>query len=91
MLRSAVDRLRRVVSERRLMPKPFFEARDKVRQGLVTRAQFKAVLDMTNLDRGLAAHEVETLMDAYRCPRPYDHDKVNYVKFCVAIDDSQFQ
>lgn len=62
------------------------QARDFNHIGLITRSQFMSAMDQLGLLHQVTLEETELIMDAYRCPRPVHHDKVNYVKFCTAID-----
>eukprot|EP00499_Haloplacidia_sp_CaronLabIsolate_P004137 CAMPEP_0196770714 /NCGR_PEP_ID=MMETSP1104-20130614/1291_1 /TAXON_ID=33652 /ORGANISM="Cafeteria sp., Strain Caron Lab Isolate" /LENGTH=1022 /DNA_ID=CAMNT_0042140829 /DNA_START=17 /DNA_END=3083 /DNA_ORIENTATION=+ len=78
--------LRDYVTVRRIPPKPMFEARDFNHIGLVSRSQFLSAMDQLGLLHQVGLDGAELIMDAYRCPRPVHHDKVNYVKFCSAVD-----
>ncbi|MFN3503889.1 MAG: hypothetical protein ACK4ZJ_16690, partial [Allorhizobium sp.] len=79
-------KLRNAVHVRHVLPKPYFEARDRTRRGLVTRAQFLAVLDFLKLLALLSPPEVELLVDAFRSTEPGCADLVSYVQFCLQVD-----
>lgn len=90
-LQAALDAVARDVRARRLMPKPFFEARDRTHRGSVTRAQFRGVLDSLGVAAALSPEDMQVLLDAFALPEAKMADKVNYVRFCVAVDPDQKQ
>eukprot|EP01062_Namystynia_karyoxenos_P047664 TRINITY_DN3606_c2_g1_i1.p1 TRINITY_DN3606_c2_g1~~TRINITY_DN3606_c2_g1_i1.p1 ORF type:complete len:958 (+),score=413.58 TRINITY_DN3606_c2_g1_i1:106-2874(+) len=77
---AAIDRMRSIVSARRILPRPVFLDFDKTRKGRVTPTQFAAVLDKL----AIKVPEEQTKAVANRFLD--ERGDVDYMSFCLAVD-----
>jgi len=82
--KSVLAKLRDCIVQKRSLPKPYFQSHDKNHQGTVTERQFTSVLSFLKLLPILSEAEVKVICNRFRSKR--DRDKIDYVRFCLAVD-----
>jgi Ca2+-binding EF-hand superfamily protein len=79
-----LSRLIRIVSERKIRLKMFFDDCDKMRKGVIKRPKFKTCMFMC-IPNEFTEAELDTLADSYAIPNSSD-DFIDYRSMCSYID-----
>eukprot|EP00750_Incisomonas_marina_P032935 INCI944.1.p1 GENE.INCI944.1~~INCI944.1.p1 ORF type:complete len:935 (+),score=178.76 INCI944.1:259-3063(+) len=86
-VRSSVVRLAHVVRQRRIQCKNSFVARDRLREGTLTPAQFRGVIDSLGLKQHVSDSALEALVKAFKSEK--HPSRVDYRRFLQLVDPEE--
>jgi|EP00670_Eutreptiella_braarudii_P001368 Ca2+-binding EF-hand superfamily protein len=84
-IQEILQKIRTHCKNNRVRVTEFFQDFDKLRSGLITPYQFQRCLNMLGVVNQVTQSDYEQLFLHYKSPT--EHNKVNYVQFCDAVDN----